>query len=155
MDKSPVIPDKPAIAISDMLEHCARIRPNQEVLILAHIDGLHGGDNLVDHEAISWIQTSVQKYGANASVLWIDEPARPHSWRFPPVVKAALAVCDMVINHSFDITVEEIMEFRRFIEERKIMMVRNFATTASLLKSAWAQTPYEVVSEIRYQASIP
>jgi hypothetical protein len=155
MDKSTAIPDRAAIAISDMLEHCARIQPGQEVLILAHIDGLCGGDNLVDLEAISWIQTSVQKVGANASVLWIDEPARPHSWRFPPVVKAALAACDVIINHSFDITVEEIMEFRRFIEERKILMVRNFATTAPLLNSAWAQTPYELVSEIRYQASIP
>jgi hypothetical protein len=34
-------------------------------------------------------------------------------------------------------------------------MVRNFATTASLLCTAWAQTPYELVSEIRYQASLP
>jgi hypothetical protein len=114
-----VIPDKAAIAISDMLEHCARIQPGQEVLILSHIDGLHGGDNLVDPEVISWIQTSVQKYGAHASILWIDEPAKLHSWRFPPVFKAALTVCNMVINHSFNITVEEIMEFRRFIEDRR------------------------------------
>ena len=34
-------------------------------------------------------------------------------------------------------------------------MVRNFATTAPLLGTAWAQTPYELVSEIRYQASLP
>ncbi len=47
------------------------------------------------------------------------------------------------------------MEFRHFIEERKILMVRNFATTAALLDSDWALTPYEIVSEIRYQASIP
>ena len=40
MDKSPVIPDRAAIAISDMLEHCARIQPGQEVSILAHLDGL-------------------------------------------------------------------------------------------------------------------
>jgi len=34
-------------------------------------------------------------------------------------------------------------------------MVRNFATTVPLLNSNWAQTPYELLSEIRYQASIP
>jgi len=29
--------------------------------------------------------------GAHASVLWIDEPAKPHAWRIPPVYMAALA----------------------------------------------------------------
>jgi len=33
-------------------------------------------------------------------------------------------------------------------------MVRNFATTAPLLCSAWARTPHELVSEIRYQAAV-
>ena len=28
-----------------------------------------------------------------ASVLWMDEPARAHQWRFPPVVKAAFMAC--------------------------------------------------------------
>ena len=123
--------------------------------MLAHIDGLYGGDNLVDQEAISWIQTAIRMRGANASVLWIDEPAKPHAWRFPPVVKAALAACDIIINHSFDIVYEEIIEFRQFVSEQKVPMVRNFATTAPLLCTAWAQTPYELVSEIRHQASLP
>jgi len=48
MDKPQVVPDRAAIAISDMLEHCARIQPGQEVSILAHLDGLRGGDNPVD-----------------------------------------------------------------------------------------------------------
>jgi hypothetical protein len=34
-------------------------------------------------------------------------------------------------------------------------MVRNMATTAPLLCTAWARTPYELVSEIRYQAAVP
>ncbi len=149
------IPQGALIAINDLLDQCARIQPGQEVVLLAHIDGLHGGDNLVDHDAVSWIQSAVQRRGANASVLWIDEVMQPHAWRFPPVVKAALTASDILINNSFDITVEEIMEFRHFIEERKVLMVRNFATTASLLNTTWAQTPYELVSEIRYQASLP
>jgi len=149
------IPKGAAIAINDLLEHCAKIQPGQEVVILAHVDGLHGGDNLVDQEAISWIQSAVQLRGANASVLWIDEVAKPHAWRFPPVVKAALSACDVLINHSFDLVTEEIAAFRDFYWKREMVMVRNFATTAPLLCTAWAQTPYELVSEIRYQASLP
>jgi hypothetical protein len=71
------IPAGAAIAIDDMLENCARIQPGQEVLLLAQIDGLYGGDNMVDEQAISWIQYAVQMKGAHASVLWIDEPAVP------------------------------------------------------------------------------
>ncbi len=150
-----VIPNGALTAIDDMMDHCARIKPGQEVLILAHIDGLYGGDNLVDREAISWIQAAVQTRGARASVLWIDEPVVPHAWRFPPVVKAAMQGCDVLINHSFNLVVEEIAEFREYIEVLGVWMVRNFATTSALLNTAWAQTPYELVSEIRYQASLP
>ena len=149
------IPKGAVIAINDLLDNCAKIQPGQEVLLLAHIDGLYGGDNLVDQEAISWIQSAIQTRGANASVLWIDEPAKAHAWRFPPVVKAAMSACDVLINHSFNLVTEEILEFREYIAERKVRMVRNFATTAPLLCTAWAQTPYELVSEIRYQASLP
>ena len=44
------IPRGAALAIDDMLDNCALIRPGQEVLILAQIDGLYGGDNLVDED---------------------------------------------------------------------------------------------------------
>ncbi|MFH1647332.1 MAG: hypothetical protein ABID71_06600 [Chloroflexota bacterium] len=149
------IPRGAAIAVNDLLEHCARVQPGQEVLILAHLDGLYGGDNLVDAEAISWIQAAVQFRGANASVLWIDEPAVPHAWRFPPVVRAAVEASDIFINNSFDICFEEIVEFKQFLWEKKKLMVRNFAVTAPLLCTAWAQTPQELVNEIRYQSSLP
>ena len=149
------IPKGAAIAISDLLDHCAKIQPGQEVLLLAHIDGLYGGDNLVDEEAISWIQAAVQSRGANASVLWIDEQAKPHAWRLPPVVKAAFAASDVFINNSFDIANEEMVELKQFLWEKKLLMVRNFAVTAPLLCTPWAQTPHELVSEIRYQASMP
>ena len=112
------IPKGAAMAISDLLDHCAKIQPGQEVLLLAHIDGLYGGDNLVDEEAISWIQAAVQSRGANASVLWIDEPAKPHAWRLPPVVKAAVAASDVFINNSFDIVNEEMVELKQFLWER-------------------------------------
>ena len=130
------IPAGALIAINDLLDYCAKIQSGQEVLILAQIDGLYGGDNLVDQEAIVWIQAGVQERGARASVLWIDEPAVPHAWRFPPIVKAAMLGCNVLINHSFDLVVEEIAEFRAYIAEHKIKMVRNFATTAPLLCTA-------------------
>ena len=149
------IPRGAAVAIDDMLDHCARIQPGQEVLVLAQIDGLYGGDNLVDEQTICWIQAAIQNRGANASVLWIDEPDKPHAWRIPPVVRAALMGCDVLINHSFNLVTEEIMELRNLLEKSNLIMVRNFATTAPLLCTAWAQTPHELVSEIRYQASVP
>jgi hypothetical protein len=149
------IPKAAIISIGDMLDHCAKIQPGQEILILAVLDGLYGGDSLVDQEAISWIQSAVQARGANASILWIDEPAKPHEWRFNPVVKAAMLACNTLINHSFNLVTEEMTEFREYIAEHKIRMVRNFASTAPLLCTAWAQTPYELVSEIRYQSAIP
>lgn len=149
------IPKGAAVAVNDLLDHCAGIQAGQEVVLLAQIDGLYGGDNLVDETAISWIQAGIQQRGANATVLWIDEQARPHAWRLPPVVKAALGACDVFINHSFDIVFEEMAELKQFVWERKIRLVRNFATTAPLLCTAWAQTPHELVSEIRYQASVP
>ena len=148
------IPAGAAIAINDMLENCARIEPGQEVLLLAQMDGLYGGDNMVDEQAVAWVHQAVQTKGARGSILWIDEPAVPHAWRFPTVVKAAMLGCDVLINFSFDFVVEEIAEFRDYIAEHKIWMVRNFATTAPLLCTAWAQTPYELVSEIRYQSSL-
>lgn len=148
------IPKGAAIAINDMLECCAKVQPGQEVLIVSDIQGLYGGDGMVDETAVSWIQQAVQAMGANASVLWVDEPAAPHAWRFPPVVKAAMKGCDVLINHLPNLVTEEMAEFRAFIEEYDVWMVRNFASTAPLLCTAWAQTPWELVSEIRYQASM-
>ena len=155
MTTCPAIPKGAALAVDDLLDHCAGIEKGQEVLLLAQIDGLYGGDNLVDETAVAWIQNAVQHRGANASVLWIDEKAEPHQWRIPPVVKAAIAACDVFINFSYDIVFEEMVELKRYLWENKFLMVRNMATTAPLLNTAWAQTPHELVSEIRYQAAVP
>ena len=154
MSGAGAIPSGAVVAIEDMLDF-GDVKADQEVLILAQIDGLYGGDNLVDEQAIGWIQTMVQRRGANASILWIDEPARLHQWRIPPVVKGALRGCDVVINHSFDLVVEEMLEFRKLMHDEGFIMIRNFATTAPLLSTPWAQTPSELLSEIRYQASLP
>jgi hypothetical protein len=149
------IPKAAAIAINDLLDNCVGIKPGMELLLMAHLDGLYGSDNLVDREAISWLQSAIHLRGAHASVLWLDEVAKPHAWRFPPVLKAAISACDMFINHSFDIVFEEMVELKQYLWQEKKVMVRNFATTAPLLCTDWAQTPHQLVSEIRYQASLP
>ncbi len=56
---------------------------------------------------------------ANASILWIDEPSKPHIWRFPPIVKAAMLGCTTLINHSLNLVTKEMTEFREFIAEHK------------------------------------
>lgn len=144
-----------AVAINDLLDNCAEIKPGDEVVLLVHVDGLYGGDNLVDPQAIAWIQAAIQSRGANPSVLWIDEPARLHAWRVPPVFMAALKACNVFINHSFDLTIEELKTIQETATEYNVTLVRNFATTPGLLNSPWVQTPYELVSEIRYQACVP
>ena len=130
MDKTQWISNRgAAIAIEDMLDHCAHIQSGQEVLVLAHMDGLYGSDNLVDEQTISWIQMAIRQRGANPSLLWIDEIPKAHAWRVPPIVKASVAGCDVLINHSFDIVSEEIIELRDLINQHNVIMVRNFATT--------------------------
>jgi hypothetical protein len=149
------IPRGAATAIGDLLDNCSEIEPGDEVVLVAHVDGLYGGDNLVDQQAIAWIQEAIQSRRANASILWIDEPAKVHAWRVPPVFMAALKTCDVFINHSFDLTIEELKTIQETATEYNTTLVRNFTTTPGLLNSAWAQTPYELVSEIRYQACVP
>jgi hypothetical protein len=144
-----------AIAINDLLDNCAEIKSGDEVVLAAHIDGLYGGDNLVDPQAIAWIQAAIQSRGANPSILWIDEPAKTHAWRVPPVFMAALKASNVFINNSFDLTIEELKTIQETATEYKVTLVRNFATTPELLNSPWVQTPYELVSEIRYQACVP
>ena len=144
-----------ATAVNDLLDNCAQIVAGDDVVLLAHVDGQYGGDNLVDPQVISWIQAGIQSRGANPTVIWIDEPDHPHAWRVPPVMLAALKACSVFINHSFDFNVEEFKIIQETADEYKIRFCRNFATTANLLNSAWAQTPYELVSEIRLQACVP
>ncbi len=148
-------PQGALIAISDMLDDCARLQRGQDVLIVADINGLYGGDSLVDQEAISWIQSAVQARGANASVLWLDAKQEADAWRIPRIAAAAMTGCDVVINNAFfDLPTTELPEFRAFFSSNDFKMVRNFATTAALLCTPWAQTPHRLVSEIRYQASL-
>jgi hypothetical protein len=88
-------------------------------------------------------------------VLWVDAKQEPHAWRIPRVAWAAMAECDVVINNAFfDLPTTELPQFRELFSSGNFKMVRNFATTGPLLCTAWAQTPYELVSEIRYQASL-
>ena len=144
-----------AIAINDFVDNCAEIKSGDEVVIVAHVDGMYGGDNIVDPLAIAWFQAAIQAREANPSVLWIDEPAQMHKWRVPPVFMAALKACKVFVNCSFDLTIEELKIIQETATECNVTLCRNFATTTGLLNSPWVQTPYELLCEIRYQACVP
>lgn len=140
-----------AAAMNDLLDTCAEIKAGDEVVVVAHVDGLQGGDNLVDQQTIAWVQAGIQARGANPTILWIDEPARLHAWRVPPVMLAALKASKVFINCSFDLTIEEHKVIQETATECQVTLCRLMATTVGLLNSPWAQTPYELVSEIRYR----
>jgi hypothetical protein len=149
------IPQAAMISLADMVDNCAEIKPGMEVLILAHKDGLYGGVNLIDEEAVPWTASVVQSGGARAASLCSDDPQPIHKWRLPPIVKGAISGADILLNFSSDLTNEELAEFRKHMHDANTWAIRIFALTAPLLMSEWAQTPYELVSKIRQVSSKP
>jgi len=150
-----VAPPRAKTVIDEMLDQCAKIEADQEVLILAHLDGLDpNSENLVEPQVIDWIHTAVKERGSNSSVLWIDEPQDTvNQWPVPPILKEAIGAADVVISHSFHFNVEDLFEFREWGNQNKVVQVRNFATTAAMMTSDWAYTPFELVAEIRYRTA--
>jgi len=152
-------------AVDDLLDHCAQVQAGQRVLVVAAPDGLRGGRNIVDEATVASIADGVRSRGADASVLWVDIPnrrdvvwpgipTRDTVWRIPPVLKQAMKGADILISHVYDLSnEEELKEWSETLEEYRLPMVRNMATTTQLLVSAWACTPYEWVSEIRYRVA--
>ena len=132
MSSLPLIPKQAAIALGDMLDNCAKVKPGMNVLIVAANDGLYGGVNIVDQETIAWVQAAVLQRGADATVIWTDIPSRPailwgdgtdpsKAWRVPPLVANAMRAADVVISHAVDLTYEEeLREIPTILEERKI-----------------------------------
>ena len=55
MSSMSLMPPEAAVSVNDLLDHCAQIKPGQNVLILAANDGLYGGRNLVDQHCIQLI----------------------------------------------------------------------------------------------------
>lgn len=149
------IPQAAMTSLIDLVDNVAEVKPGMEVVVVAHKDGLYGGPNLVDEEAVSWMATVVQSRGAHCSILWIDDPQPEGHWRYPPIFKGVVQEADLVLCTSFEITTTELGNFRRHFEDAKTWMVRVFPTTAPLLMSKWAQTPSELVTTIRHQAAAP
>lgn len=164
MSSALTIPAAAAIAIGDMLDNCAQIEAGQHVVVVAARDGLYGGFNIVDECVIDWIQMGLAERGADVSVVWMDVPSRPSvvwgenrdmgtAWRIPPSVKAAMKAADVIVSNVFDLSYEEELREMQEVVDGGVKFVRNMATTAALISSPWALTPYELVSEIRFQAS--
>jgi len=151
------IPKAAMVAIDDLMDSCG-VAPGKRVLLVADIQGLFAGDSAVDADAIGWLEIAACSRGADVSVLWMDEKFHPEGWQVPPALKAAMLGADIVINHSFNISPTDLGAMRYFLEFSKFRKgfrhVRNFASTGPLLCSQWAQTPYELLMEIRYQAAL-
>ena len=77
MSSAPLIPKQAAIAVADMLDNCAKVKPGMNVLLVAANDGLYGGVNIVDAETIAWLHAGIVQRGADATVVWCDIPHRP------------------------------------------------------------------------------
>ena len=79
------IPQEAWEFLSDMVDNCVGMNDSsKEVLILAHKDGLYGGDDLIDEEAISWVSTAFTSRGHRVSILWADDPSKSTSGAIPP-----------------------------------------------------------------------
>jgi hypothetical protein len=152
------MPQRAGIAVADLLDNCARVQTGQHVLLLCALDGLHGGRNLIDEEAVSWIQAGIQLRGAHPTVLWTDIPLHPDAywhrdsdelpaWDLPGIVKGAMAGADLVITQLTDYWTEG------ELKDRVPNYFYNMATTSSLLSSRWALTPWELVAEIRVRSA--
>src|SRR6184192_1936460 len=114
----PLIPKQAAIAVADMVDNCAKVKPGMNVLIIAANDGLHGGVNIVDQETVTWLHAIVVQRNANATVIWYTIPSRPaiiwgqganpsKAWRMPLVIANAMRATNVVINNAVDLTYEE------------------------------------------------
>ena len=120
---------------------------------------------MVDETAIGWLQEGVQARGAYATVMWIDLPVRRNViwpdipttksvWQIPRPVKSVMRGADLLISNVLDFsTEEELKEWPDLLAETKVPFVRNMATTAGLLSSAWARTPHKFVSELRLRTA--
>ena len=107
-----MIPKHAAIAVSDPRGQLRQRPAGMQVLILAVHDGSYGGINLVDEDAVAWVQAAVQQRGADAYVLWTDTPVRPtvhwgdgadpgKAWRVPRVVRNAILGADVLISYAW------------------------------------------------------
>ncbi len=149
------IPQAAMNSLIDLVDNCAEVKPGMDCLIIAQKDGLYGGDNCVDPEAVEWLSTVVQSRGANCSIMWFDNPVKVHEWTYPQVVKGAVDAADLVFNFSFDLVTTENPKLRKGVEDSKTWLIPMFPVTAPMLMTDWAQTPYELLVAIRHISSKP
>ena len=74
MSSMPLVPKQAAIAVADLVDNCAKVKPGMNVLIVAANDGLYGGVNIVDRETVAWVHDAVTQRGADATVDMVRHP---------------------------------------------------------------------------------
>ena len=67
----PLIPTQAAVAVADLVDNCAKVKPGMNVLIVGANDGLHGGVNIVDRETVAWVHAAIVERGADATVYGV------------------------------------------------------------------------------------
>ena len=137
--------------VNDMLVNCGRVEAGQKVLIVAALDGLAGGHNIVDRETVELIFNGAQRLQAEPCVLWMDmTQAGAQKVGVPSILEHAIAGSDIVIALAQDLSWEENTDFRDILRANKVPVLRNMATTVAMLSSPWGQFPYELVAQIRF-----
>ena len=138
--------------VNDMLVNCGHVQAGQNVLIVAALDGLAGGHNIVDRETVDLIFNGAQRLKARPSVLWLDmtQDYAADKISVPPILEHAIKGTDIVVCLVQDLSWEENSHFRDILRANKVPVIRQMATTIGMLSSPWGQLPYEIVAQIRY-----
>jgi len=137
--------------VDDMLINCGHVEAGQKVLIVAALDGLAGGHNIVDRETVELIFNGAQRIRAFPAVLWMDMTQSNPQWNgVPSILENALKGTDIVVALAQDLSWEENTDFRDLLRAIKVPVLRNMATTVGMLSSPWGQLPYEIAAQIRF-----
>lgn len=138
--------------VNDMLDKCGHIQAGHNVLIVAAMDGLAGGHNIVDREVVDLIFNGALRLKAKPSVLWLDmsQDYGADKVAVPSIMEHALKGADIVVCLVQDLSWEENSDFRDMLRAAKVPVIRQMATTIGMLSSPWAQMPYEIVAQIRF-----
>lgn len=124
--------------------NCGGVKAGDNVLILSLVnDPVYPVDDL----AVQALATACQEVGARPQVMWATGMEKGW-WDTPsPIILGAFEKADLVINNTLAIG-RPIRAVREIMFRQGVPMIRNMATTATALASAWARFPFALSDEI-------
>jgi hypothetical protein len=145
----PLIPKQAAIAVGDLVDNCAKVKPGMNVL-LVYNDGVYGGVNIVDWRF--WLHwRSAESADATGFAIsrigrwFIGAMADPGAWHFSPIVAGAMKSADCIISNAVDLTFEEELRCLRS-PRRKISSTRAIWRPLVHCHEQLGLTLYELIS---------